>query len=357
MSDFWLGKKVLLTGHTGFKGAWLTLLLGQLGAKVYGYALPAEEPSLFNSLKLSELLAGEQLSDIADKAKFEKFYRTVAPEITIHMAAQALVLPSYEDPLETYRVNVLGTATVLDVVRAMGLPQTVIVVTSDKVYENQERGNFFVETDRLGGDDPYSSSKACAEFVARSFHRSFFKNSDKVICATARAGNVVGAGDWSRYRLVPDLMRGLFFDEEIIVRHPEAVRPWQHVLEPLWGYLRLVETAARKPEDVRGKSFNFGPDRGNVSSVGSIIDRIFGLFGKKIAFENGGVESPHEATLLHLDSTFARNVLGWKPFWGIDKTLSATVEGYKAVFEASPENARQTLIGQIQEYNCQTGLK
>ncbi len=353
MSDFWRGKKVFLTGHTGFKGAWLTLLLNHWGAKVYGYALPAEEMSLFRMLNLSRLIEGERLADIGDHAALQAFYIAAAPDVTIHMAAQALVLPSYANPVETFRVNALGTATLLDVIRLAKLPQTVIIVTTDKVYENLETGRSYGETDRLGGSDPYSASKACAEIVAQSFRRSFCGDPrDGVVVKTARAGNVIGAGDWSAHRLVPDLMRAISLGRDLVIRHPESVRPWQHVLEPLAGYVRLAERTVTDPCMVCDDSFNFGPSRESCWPTGKIVARLTELWGQNVERREKGREEnvPHEAKLLHLDSSRARDVLEWTPRWDIERTLSATVAGYKAVTELAPDAACAALVGQIEDY-------
>jgi CDP-glucose 4,6-dehydratase len=352
MSEFWSGKKVLITGHTGFKGAWLTLLLNRRGAKLYGYALPAETQSLYRALNLSRFLDNEKLADIADRKTLEDFYHATSPDITIHMAAQALVLPSYADPLETFRVNILGTTTLLDIICKSQRPQTVISVTSDKVYENNETGQSYVETDSLGGKDPYSASKACAELVTASFRKSFCADpADGVKIKSARAGNVIGAGDWSPHRLIPDAIKAIHARQVLILRHPAAVRPWQHVLEPLSGYLLLAEKTVMAPQTVTEDSFNFGPDRSSCLPTGEIIERLSvlypGLFWRPAANTE---PQPQEAKLLHLDSTRARTRLGWKPRWGIDQTLTMTAAGYQALHDLPAEQACQTLVGQIDTY-------
>jgi CDP-glucose 4,6-dehydratase len=353
MSEFWSGKKVLLTGHTGFKGAWLTLMLAHWGAKIYGYALPPKEPSLYSSLELSRCLEGEQFADIADRASLEYFYRATTPDITIHMAAQALVLPAYDNPVETFRVNVLGTATLLDVLRGVGLPQTVIVVTTDKVYENLETGRAYTETDPLGAGDPYSASKACAELVTTSFRHSFWHDpASPIVVKTARAGNVIGAGDYSAHRLIPDVMRAIAQGTELVVRHPESVRPWQHVLEPLAGYLMLAEQTTINHGNVRPNSFNFGSVRENCWPVEKLVRRVIELWDEKPKQLDKGRNEPQppEATLLYLDSSRAQDVLGWTPRWDIEETLAATIVGYKALHALSPQQARAVLTSQIEDY-------
>ncbi|MDR3560913.1 MAG: CDP-glucose 4,6-dehydratase [Negativicutes bacterium] len=351
MRAFWAGKKVLLTGHTGFKGAWLTLALHHFGAKVYGYALAAEDPSLYRSLSLQDCLAGEKIANINDRAAFDAFYRATAPDITIHMAAQALVLASYADPIETFQTNVVGTAVILDVVRSVGLPQTVVIVTSDKVYRNHESGQSYAETDMLGGFDPYSASKSCAELVTDSFRHSFLVSRPDIIVKSARAGNVIGAGDWSENRLVPDIMRALATNSgEIIIRHPESVRPWQHVLEPLSGYLRLAECAAIAPQQVPKDSFNFGPERESCRPVGEIVDRIATLSGRRLTMLGAEAAAVPEANLLHLDSSRAQGELGWHPRWNLSEALSATVAGYQALNDLPVAQAKGALTAQIDAY-------
>jgi CDP-glucose 4,6-dehydratase len=351
MSGFWAGKKVLLTGHTGFKGAWMVMLLKAWGADIYGYALPAEKPSLFDMLALSGDLAGEEYADICDHTALSTFCARASPDIVIHMAAQALVLPSYGDPVETFRTNVLGTATLLDVVRKAGAPLSFVNVTSDKVYENLETGNDYAESDRLGGSDPYSASKACAELVTASFRRSFFHGPAAARIKSARAGNVIGGGDWAAHRLIPDAVRAAQSGQTLILRNAQSVRPWQHVLEPLSGYLLLAAKTASAPQSVTEDSFNFGPARDSCQPTRKIIETVAGLWGDEFIWrlQDYNASQRHEAGLLHLDSRRAQTILGWQPRWTLDQALAATVEGYKTL-PLSSRQARAVLDRQIADY-------
>ncbi|MDE2029888.1 MAG: CDP-glucose 4,6-dehydratase, partial [Alphaproteobacteria bacterium] len=290
-------------------------------------------------------------ADIADRVSLDGFYRSIKPDITIHMAAQALVLPSYKDPIETFRVNVMGTATLLDVMQKVGAPQTVVIVTTDKVYENRETGHAYAETDALGGGDPYSASKACAEIVAQSFIYSFAGESS-VTVKTARAGNVIGGGDWSACRLVPDMVRAIASKQDIGIRRPDAVRPWQHVLEPLSGYLALAKRTYEVSASVPFDSFNFGPKMESCRPVGEIAEKFLAAWGEGYRLPPPGEKTvqPREALLLHLDATRARDVLDWWPRWGIDRALKETADGYKAVLGQSPLRAIDMLTTQIVDY-------
>lgn len=344
MNSFWTDKKVLLTGHTGFKGAWMTLLLKSLGARVYGYALPAEKNSLYRQLDLKSELDGEMLADIGNPDAFWNFYHESRPDVTIHMAAQALVLPSYHNPVETHRVNIIGTANLIDTIRLAEKPQICLIVTSDKVYENEGAGRAFVEGDRLGGIDPYSASKAAAEIVTASFAQAYGAELAQkgIRLVTGRAGNVIGAGDRSAHRLVPDVVHALETDTPLQLRYPHAVRPWQHVLEPLSGYLRAIEWTAQQ-DSYDYNTFNFGPELDNCQTVSTLYRTLAELWGKDVEAHAPGAHNPHEASLLHLDSSKAREVLGWKPRWGFEETLTKVAEGYK-------NPSRDTLLAQIDAY-------
>lgn len=323
--EFWRGRKVLLTGHTGFKGAWLHLWLRTLGAEVTGYALqPASEPNLWDMVGHG---ARSIIGDIRDAGRVRDVMAAADPQVVIHMAAQALVRESYRDPLGTYGTNVMGTANVLEACRGARNLGCAIVVTSDKVYENLGRGRPFAEDDRLGGHDPYSNSKACAELVTDGFRGSFFSNGPPI--ASARAGNVIGGGDWSADRLIPDCMRALRAGLPVRLRYPDAIRPWQHVLEPLSGYLALakalVETPAAAPRAV-----NFGPDPASFCAVHRVVDAFSARFAGQPGWERDGAAHPAEAGALTLSSTLAERSLGWRAALSLEESLVWTADWYQA---------------------------
>ena len=337
--DFWRGRRVFLTGQTGFKGAWLAFWLQQMGADVRGRALaPATDPSLFELLGLEWTLA--HYGDVADAAGVTA--DMAGAEVVFHLAAQALVRPGYADPLSTFATNVMGTAAVLDAARQSDSVRAVIVVTSDKAYENDEADRAFVEGDPLGGHDPYSASKGAAEIVTASYRRSFFgAGGHPAKVASVRAGNVIGGGDWSADRLVPDVVRAALADAAVVLRHPAATRPWQHVLEPVAAYLSLAERLhAGKPLDL---AFNFGPD-GEAQPVLAVAEALVGALGRGrvAAAADGG---PHEAHYLRLDTTRARELLGWRPRLGFDETIAWTADWYRGW--AAGEDVRAITAAQI----------
>ncbi|WP_137153823.1 CDP-glucose 4,6-dehydratase [Rhizobium sp. FKL33] len=326
--SFWHGKRVLLTGHTGFKGAWLAFWLRRLGAEVEGLALaPAEDrPSLH--VLLGSARGGRDIVDIRDRDAVRARVDAVRPEIILHLAAQPLVRAGYRDPLETFETNVQGTANLLDAARTVESLRVAVSVTTDKVYENAETGRAFAEVDPLGGHDPYSASKAAADIVTSSYRRSYFL-ARGIGVATARAGNVIGGGDWADDRLIPDAIRAFETDKELDIRRPQAVRPWQHVLEPLHGYLLLAERLWRDPET--GPAYNFGPDPQSAASVRDLLERSAHHFDlSRIRWGDGG-EGPHEAGLLMLDSARARNDLGFVPRFDLDETIGRTWGWYKGL--------------------------
>jgi CDP-glucose 4,6-dehydratase len=331
-NDFWQGRRVLVTGHTGFKGAWLTFWLTEMGALVSGLALPpATQPNLFSILNVG---AGckSVFGDINDRAALDALIAEVRPEVVLHLAAQALVRPSYETPVDTFATNALGTVNLLDALRACPETRSVVVVTSDKVYENLERPDGYVESDELGGHDPYSASKACTEIITSSMRRSFFgtgKHPARI--ATARAGNVIGGGDWSRDRLVPDIVRNCFGGDGLIrPRNPDSVRPWQHVLEPLRAYLMLAEKLATGADEWQ-EAWNFGPDDAIGRPVKDVAQAIVTALGcGTITPSMPDTSAPHEAALLALDSAKARNRLGWHSELDFDRTISLTTDWYLA---------------------------
>jgi CDP-glucose 4,6-dehydratase len=329
--EFWRGRRVLITGHTGFKGAWLWMWLRGLGARLTGYALaPPESPNLWD-------MVGDGgtsiIGDVRDAERVRDAVRQADPQVVLHLAAQALVRESYRDPLGTFATNVLGTGSVLDACRDARALECIVVVTSDKVYENDGAGRPFREDDRLGGHDPYSNSKACAELLTGSFRDSFFRGGPPV--ATARAGNVIGGGDWSADRLIPDCVRALDRGVPVSLRYPQAVRPWQHVLEPLSGYLELAETLARAP-GTAPRAVNFGPDAASFCTVREVVDAFSARFGGKPGWEHDASEHPAEARALTLSSDLAERLLGWRPRLEIGQALAWTADWYRAF--AAKEN-------------------
>jgi CDP-glucose 4,6-dehydratase len=348
MNAFWQGRRVLLTGHTGFKGAWMSVWLRTLGADATGLALaPATTPDLWS------MVGGgvrSVIGDITDAALVRDVIAQVRPQIVIHMAAQALVRDSYSDPLRTYATNVLGTANLLQACRfAPGL-ECVLVVTSDKVYESDGSGRAFLETDRLGGADPYSSSKACAELVTTSFRSSFYADGPPI--ATARAGNVIGGGDWSADRLIPDCVRALAAGKPASLRYPDAVRPWQHVLEPLCGYLMLAEALAAAPESAP-RAVNFGPDAASFCRVRDVVDAFSARFGGRPGWEHDATAHTAESQTLTLSSGLAEHALGWRPRLGIAEALAWTADWYRA--HAAKEDMVKFSEAQIARYRASSG--
>jgi CDP-glucose 4,6-dehydratase len=350
MSDFWRDRRVFLTGHTGFKGAWLSLWLHRMGAKVSGYSLaPHTEPNMFDLAGANTL---STIGDIRDDAKLRDALEASDPQIVIHMAAQALVRESYRDPLGTYATNVLGTGNVLNACRDLKRLECAIVVTSDKVYENHDEGRAFVEGDRLGGHDPYSNSKACAELLTGSFRESFFKEGPPI--ASARAGNVIGGGDWSQDRLIPDCVRALKAQKPVTLRYPDAVRPWQHVLEPLSGYLALAQALVQKPADAL-RAVNFGPNPSSFCTVREVVDAFSARFSGRPGWQRDPGVNPKEAAALTLSSALAQRTLQWHPRLGIDESLAWTADWYQA--HAAGEDMVKFSEAQIVEYQSLPALR
>jgi CDP-glucose 4,6-dehydratase len=341
---FWQGRKVLVTGQTGFKGSWLMLWLQYLKAEVYGMALPCETtPCLFDQL-FPDAAPGHYLGDIRDPALVKQRIKQVEPDVILHLAAQPLVLRSYLDPLETWQTNVLGSANILDALKGCDRRMSVIMVTTDKVYENREWLHAYRETDRLGGHDPYSSSKAACELLVDSFRKSFFAQSP-VRIATARAGNVIGGGDWAENRIVPDLVRAIVRGDDLEVRNPEAVRPWQHVLDPLAGYLRLAEKLW--DDETLSEAFNFGPDPADQRPVRALVEAALTHWPGEWRDASDSF-APHEAGRLTLATEKARDRLHWRPQWSFDEAVRNTIDWYRALHEgASP---RDLSLSQIAEF-------
>ena len=348
---FWRGKRVLITGHTGFKGSWLSLWLANLGAHVTGYALgPSSSPSLFNLANINSALVNVE-ADIRNLEQLRKSLAENQPEIVFHLAAQSLVRTSYEDPLLTYETNVMGTANLLESIRGLKLPCSVVNVTTDKCYENKEWYWGYREVDPLGGFDPYSNSKACSELVTASYRSSFFHPSKyekhKVALATARAGNVIGGGDWAKDRLIPDVLKALEDSQTLEIRSPNSVRPWQHVFEPLNGYLMLAEQLHTNGPEF-SKAWNFGPNEQDTYTVADVAIKVSQLWGKQNAWRAASGEHPHEANYIKLDSSLARNELGWSPVLCIDKSLKLIVDWEKA--RLNNVDVRVTSLKQIKDY-------
>lgn len=346
-SDVYNGKKVLVTGHTGFKGSWLCEWLLSLGAEVWGFALPPPtKPSLFNQLRLGRRIKSHIVGDIRDRAAVKEAILRAKPDFVFHLAAQPLVRYSYEHPVETFDTNVMGTVHVLDALRALDKNCSAVMITTDKCYENRETPRPYREDDPMGGYDPYSCSKGCDELVISSYRRSFFNAPDaKVWIASARAGNVIGGGDWAKDRIVPDSMRALDRGEPISVRNKVSTRPWQHVLEPLGGYLTLGAALASRTrfEDYAG-GFNFGPDPKANRTVMELVGEIL-KWRKGEWSDMSDPNAVHEAGLLNLDIRKAHRILGWKPRWSFEETVKQTVEWYKAVAEGEkPVDATQKQI-------------
>lgn len=324
--SFWQGKRVFLTGHTGFKGSWLSLWLASLGANIKGYALnPTTLYSLYNEAKV-ETIIDSQIGDIGNQVNLHKSMVSFNPDILIHMAAQPLVRYSYMEPIETYEVNVIGTAKVLEVARSCSNLKAIVNITTDKCYENDGRIVGYKESDPMGGHDPYSSSKGCAELVASSYRSSFLKEKG-IGLASVRAGNVIGGGDWADDRLVPDILRSFENGNSVEIRNPKAIRPWQHVLEPLSGYLVLAEKLYENPIKY-AEGWNFGPYDNDVKSVDWILDYMIELWPGTSWVLNEN-EKLHEASMLNLDISKASELLGWKPTWDLPMTLRNIVRWHK----------------------------
>ncbi len=344
-------RKVLITGHTGFKGAWLSIWLNHLGSSVIGYALkPPTHPSLFELCDLESKVTSIE-GDVRDFDHLKSIIQKYKPEIIFHLAAQALVRRSYHDPLETYSTNIMGTVHLLEAVRQIGGVRVVINVTSDKCYENRERIWGYRENDPMGGHDPYSSSKGCSELITRAYTESYFNpehyEKHGVSVASVRSGNVIGGGDWAEDRLLPDCMKALLENRPIVIRYPDAVRPWQHVLEPLFGYLLLAQVLYQN-EASFGEAWNFGPDDENAKPVRWLVERIVEIWGGKACWEIDQSSQLHEARMLKLECSKAKEKLGWYPQWDLTTALRVTVDWYKAY--GHHEDVLTMTIHQIEQY-------
>ncbi len=346
--EFWAGRRVLITGHTGFKGGWLAIWLARRGARVTGIALPpAPGPSLFTLAGIEREL-GSHFCDIRAPGPLRRILRLARPEIVLHLAAQPLVRASYDNPRETFATNVMGTVHVLDALRELDGLRVALMVTTDKVYHNREWPHPYRENDRLGGHDPYSASKAACETVIASYRDSFLK-AQGVAVASARAGNVIGGGDWSQDRLIPEAVRAWSAGETLRIRRPQATRPWQHVLDPLAGYLRLAEALWHRPE--LAGAYNFGPPPHEAASVREVIELARAIWGAGTVEYGDGNEGPHEAGRLALDTAKTRALLDLAPRWGIEESVRRTLQWYRAVGRG--ENARECCLAEIAAFEAQ----
>lgn len=347
VSSFWKDKKVFVTGHTGFKGSWLSIWLESMGAHVTGYALePSTQPSLFETAKISQKI-NSIIGDVRDLSALQKSMNEAQPEIVIHMAAQALVRYSYANPVETYATNVMGTVHLFEAVRSTPSVKAVVNVTSDKCYENFEWGRGYHEEDKMGGHDPYSNSKGCSELVTSAYRNSFFKLQN-VSIASGRAGNVIGGGDWAEDRLIPDIVRAFLKGEKAKIRNPKAIRPWQHVLVPLSGYLVLAQKLYEKGHAF-SEAFNFGPDEGDAKEVEWIVKKMTQAWGSSAQYEiEQNKNAPHEAHYLKLNCAKAYEKLGWKSQVNLETAISSIVE-WNLLCQKNPNATYEVTLGQIKK--------
>ncbi|HYA88751.1 MAG TPA: CDP-glucose 4,6-dehydratase [Nitrospirota bacterium] len=350
---FWSKKKVFITGHTGFKGSWLCLWLHSLGAEVHGYALkPPTEPSLFDLCKVGSLIQSSMVADVRDGESLASALGASKADIAIHMAAQPLVRDSYTIPVETYAINVMGTVNFFEAIRRCNTVRAVINVTTDKCYENKEWVWGYRECEPLGGYDPYSSSKACSELITSSYRSSFFNpreyDDHGVAIASARAGNVIGGGDWASDRLIPDCIRAILKNERVLIRNPHAIRPWQHVLEPLFGYLALSRKLYDHGPRFSG-AWNFGPDEKDARSVEWVVKSLCEKWGNDASYEINKEKHPHEANYLKLDCSKAKTELAWRPRWDVRKAIESIVNWSRIYRQGG--DVRQACVSQIEEYS------
>lgn len=352
--DFWRGRRVLVTGHTGFKGAWLSLWLSAMQVRVFGFALaPPTTPSLFERASVAGLLDHTR-ADVRDFASLLAALQKAKPEIVLHLAAQSVLRQSYADPIDTVSTNVMGTLNVLEAVRQFntrplaggdGPVKSLVIVTSDKCYENREWVWGYREDEPMGGHDPYSTSKGCAELLVASYNRSFAQPA----AGSARAGNVIGGGDWAKDRLIPDAIRAFSGARVLEIRNPNAIRPWQHVLEPLSGYLLLAERLYEKGAEF-AQGWNFGPASDSEQSVANVVDRLAAMWGEGARWKNAGGQNPHEATFLKLDSSKAHFKLGWRPRLDFEEALRLTADWHREDLRRPSSSMRDFTLGQIREY-------
>jgi len=360
-TDAFAGRRVLVTGHTGFKGSWLSLWLARMGATTAGYALePPTFPSNFEASGVASIVAEHHIGDLRDLPRLTDVVASFRPDAILHLAARTVVLDGYADPAEAFSTNVMGTVGLLEAVRAVGRPVAIVAVATDKVYANDEAGRPFREGDPLGGHDPYSASKAAAELVVDAYRASYFPpdsiESHGVALASARAGNVIGGGDWTPHGLVADAFRALMADQPVSIRHPEAIRPWQHVLEPLAGYLRLAARLMGPNPAPACRAWNFGPGRVGSVDVRHVVDGLIAGWGRGSWVQPDGTPGPAEATVLRLSSAAARRDLGAVPAWPVDVAIARTAAWYRR-FAADPSAAQDACLADIEAYEREARRK
>jgi CDP-glucose 4,6-dehydratase len=333
LSKFWKGKKIFLTGHTGFKGSWFSIFLNLLGAKIVGYSLKPEiNSNLYDLVKLNEVIYKNIFGDIRDYSKLKKSIKNFSPDFIVHMAAQPLVRKSYVSPKYTYEVNTLGTVNILNILNELKFIKSALIITTDKVYFNNNKKNYYKENDLLGGLDPYSNSKSCAELAVNSFNHSFFKKKN-IFVATARAGNVIGGGDFSKDRILPDYFRSLLKNKRLILRSPNSIRPWQHVMDPLYGYLLLLMKLYKKKLIVKD-GFNFGPNKSSNKSVNDVINLINKDFNNSVKIIKNAYSSKNylESKILMLNSLKSKKILNWKTKYNLEQSIKLTSFWFKEFF-------------------------
>ena len=349
LSKFWKGKKVFLTGHTGFKGSWFSIFLNLLGAKVVGYSLkPNVNPNLYDLAKLDKEIHKTIFGDIRDYSKLKNSIKKFSPDFIVHMAAQPLVRESYANPKYTYEVNTLGTVNILNILNEIKFIKSALIITTDKVYLNNNKKNYYKENNILGGFDPYSNSKSCAELVVNSYNRSFFEEKN-IFVATARAGNVIGGGDFSKDRILPDYFRSLSKKKRLILRSPNSIRPWQHVIDPVYGYLLLLMKLCKK-EAITSNAFNFGPEKSNNKSVNDVINLINKDFNNSVRVIKK-VNSPnnyHESKILMLNSDKSKKILNWQTKYNLEQSIKLTSFWFKEFF--AKKNILKVTQNQIIKY-------
>ena len=351
LSKFWKGKKVFLTGHTGFKGCWFSIFLSLLGAKVVGYSLRSSTtPSFYNLIKLNKKIHTSIIGDIRDYDKLKKSILKFSPDFVVHMAAQPLVRQSYDNPKYTYEVNTLGTINILNILKEISFVKSALIITTDKVYFNNNKKKYFKEEDLLGGADPYSNSKSCAESVVNSYNQAFFKEK-KIFVATARAGNVIGGGDFSKDRIIPDYFYSFLKNKKLTLRSPNSIRPWQHVLDPLYGYLLLLMKLHKK-QIASGSSFNFGPNNSSNKSVNEVINLMNKNFdySVKIIKKKNSLKNYKESKVLMLDSNKSKKILKWRAQYNLEQSINLTSTWFKKFMDKENQEILDVTQDQIRGY-------